>query len=136
MKVWYGYGSEHSSNLVMIGHFTDANKAQKVKEILDSLAEQYNKDSRADSVMTSNHPEKFSDDMLKLLQEVHVYNVAPHEFEQFTSDIRVEVKGDAIIIKTDEIDVSAYLKVFIDLGARIEVYSAHDHPEDDKKLRQ
>lgn len=32
MKIWQGYGSEHSMNLVMIGHFKspkDATHAQK-----------------------------------------------------------------------------------------------------------
>ena len=37
MKIWQSFGSEHSSNLVMIGHFknvADAQEAQKLIEIL------------------------------------------------------------------------------------------------------
>ena len=29
MKIWYQHGSEHSANLVMIGHFEDATEATK-----------------------------------------------------------------------------------------------------------
>ena len=35
MKIWYQNGSEHSANLVMIGHFEDAANATKAKEIID-----------------------------------------------------------------------------------------------------
>ena len=39
MKIWQGYGSEHSMNLVMIGHFKDAGSAVKAKELIDSFTE-------------------------------------------------------------------------------------------------
>jgi hypothetical protein len=48
MKVWYGYSSEHSMNLVMIGRFEDAGDAAKAKQIIDLLTEQVNADVDAD----------------------------------------------------------------------------------------
>jgi hypothetical protein len=36
--------------------------------------------------------------------------------------------GSSIVVTTDETDVQALLKVLLDKGARIEVYSAHDYP--------
>jgi hypothetical protein len=39
MRIWYGYGSEHSMNLVMIGRFKSAVDAEKTKEIIDQLTE-------------------------------------------------------------------------------------------------
>jgi len=40
MKIWRGYGSEHSSNLVMIGRFKTVGDAEAAKRIIDRLAEQ------------------------------------------------------------------------------------------------
>ena len=37
MKIWYQHGSEHSANLVMIGHFKDASDATKAKDYHDSM---------------------------------------------------------------------------------------------------
>jgi len=41
----------------------------------------------------------------------------------------VKVEGSKMILTTDEVDISAFLKVMLDSGARIEVYSAHDYPD-------
>ena len=38
-------------------------------------------------------------------------------------------EDDKVVVTTNESDVSAFLKVMIDKGARVEVYSAHDYPE-------
>ena len=48
MKIWYGYGSEHSMNLVMTGKFKDAGDAAKAKEVIDWLSEQVASDVEAD----------------------------------------------------------------------------------------
>ncbi|EUA59807.1 hypothetical protein I550_2955 [Mycobacterium intracellulare 1956] len=37
------------------------------------------------------------------------------------------------MITTDESDVQALLKVLLDGGARVEVYSAHDYPDTAEK---
>ncbi|MEU9397969.1 DUF6375 family protein, partial [Streptomyces sp. NPDC048324] len=34
MKVWYGYGTEHSMNLVMIGRFKDATAADRAHTVI------------------------------------------------------------------------------------------------------
>jgi hypothetical protein len=47
--------------------------------------------------------------------------------------VRVETKGNDIVLTTEEIEVSAFLKVLIDHGARVEVYSAHDYPDTPKE---
>jgi hypothetical protein len=47
---------------------------------------------------------------------------------QFRYDINSERKNDQIVITTDELEVSAFLKLLIDKGARVEMYSAHDYP--------
>ena len=37
MKFWYGYGSEHSANIVMIGEFKTIEGADKVNEIITKI---------------------------------------------------------------------------------------------------
>jgi len=48
-------------------------------------------------------------------------------------DISSELKGNQIVVRTDEPDVSAFLKLMIDKGARVEVYSAHNYPDSGKE---
>jgi hypothetical protein len=67
--------------------------------------------------------------MLTLLRAADLYSLGPSELEQFSYDATVKVKGSEVIVKTDEVDVSAFLKVLLDKGARIEVYSAHEYPD-------
>ena len=47
MKVWNGYGSEHSMNLVIVGHFKEVRDAEKAKELIDLLTEQVNAEPEA-----------------------------------------------------------------------------------------
>jgi small ligand-binding sensory domain FIST len=128
-KVWYGYGSEHSSNLVMIGRFKSAEKAAKVKETLDSLAKQQAEDGHASSALTGDQSDEFTDDMLNLLREASIHSIAPHELEQLNYAVNVAAKGTEVVVTTDEIEVSAFLKILIATGAKVEVYSLHDHPK-------
>jgi hypothetical protein len=123
MKIWNSYGSEHSSNLVMIGNFESATDAEEAKQVIDSI-EKYIK------VSGENHhlADKYSDGMLELLKDLKFYTVQPWELEQFEYDIRSKVDRNRVIITTDETDVSSFLKILIDKGARVEVYSAHNYP--------
>lgn len=128
MKLWYGYGSEHSMNLVMIGQFKDAGDAAKAKEAIERITEQVGIDIEADRIEVGEQTDRYSDDMLTLLGSgVNVHGIYPAELEQFAYDVSVEVEDNKVLVTTDEIDVSAFLKILLDKGARVEVYSAHHH---------
>lgn len=129
MKLWYGYGSEHSMNLVMIGHFKEANDANKAKQMIDRLTEQVNGDVEAELMQIGGKTDRFTKGMLELLTELNLMTIGAVEMEQFAYETTIEVKGDQVVIKTEESDVSAFLKVLVDMGARVEVYSAHDYPD-------
>lgn len=129
MKIWYQHGSEHSANLVMIGHFADARDAARVKEIIDELTRQVSADHDEGMIVLGSPSERYSNEMLNLLGRLKIMSIGSRELEQFLYDVRVEVEGSSLILTTDEIDISAFLKVMFDEGARIEVYSAHDHPD-------
>lgn len=127
MKIWHQHGSEHSANLVMIGHFESAAEATKAKEIIDALTNQVAEDQASGTLTVGEPPDRYGDAMLDLLSKLNV-SVGPRELEQFAYDVRSAVEGKDLILTTDELDVSAFLKVMFLKGARIEVYSAHDYP--------
>ena len=129
MKIWTGYGSEHSMNLVMIGHFQEAVKASEAKSTIDAITKTIEKDARLVEDLRQPHAQRYSAEIFDVLKAHDLYIIAPEELEQFIYDVSVEVKGKDVVIRTDESDVSAFLKVLIDNGAAVEVYSAHDYPE-------
>jgi len=128
MRLWFGYSSEHSSNLVMIGRFKDLGDATKVKEIIEQLTEQVRADEQAGLLKIGELADRYTDDILSLLQKVKVHSIGPAELEQFAYDVRIKVENNEVVLTTEEIDVSAFLKILLDNGARVEVYSAHDYP--------
>ncbi len=129
MKIWYQHGSEHSANLVMIGHFEDATEATKAKEIIDALTKQVAEDQDKGTLVLGSPSERYGTEMLDLLGRLNVAWFGPIELEQFAYEVTVKVEGSKIVLTTEEIDISAFLKVMFDRGARIEVYSAHNHPD-------
>lgn len=129
MKIWNGFGSEHSYNLVMIGRFKKTRDAEKAKELIERIIKQVVAEPDAHQRDASPQDHRFSDAMSKLLMASKLYSIGPTELEQFAYDASVRVDGNQVIVTTDEIDVSAFLKVLLDKGARVEVYSAHVHPD-------
>lgn len=124
MKMWHEYGSEHSMNLVMIGHFKNPDDAEKTQNLIKQLSKGL--EGKVDVGASSN---RFGEDVLALLREADCHILAPSELEQFLYDTSTRVEGDQIILTTDEADVSAFLKLMIMKGAKVEVYSAHDYPD-------
>jgi hypothetical protein len=129
MKIWYQHGSEHSANLVMIGHFENATDATKAKEIIDTLTNQLREEEASGTRTVGQPSERYGEAMLDLLGRLNVASIGPRELEQFLYDVSMNIEGSKIILTTEEVDISAFLKVMVDQGARIEVYSAHDYPD-------
>lgn len=129
MKIWHGYGSEHSMNLVMIGHFKEEKNAIKAAEIIDDLRglAQSELDRGAIALGRSR---RFSDAAREKLLALNIMDLSPAELEQFVYDVSVgRPDGPELRLTTDEADVSGFLKIMIHNGAKVEVFSAHDHPE-------
>lgn len=129
MKIWTGYSSEHSMNLVLIGKFKQAKDAEDIADVINKLAEQATKDDAYAIAHAPRQDRRFSDDMMALIQRFELYALAPEELEQFIYDHSLVQDGDTIKISTDEADVSAFIKLFVDSGARVEIYSAHHYPD-------
>lgn len=128
MKIWYQHGSEHSANLVMIGHFENVADATKAKEIIDSLTKQV-REEESSGTRTIGHPsERYGDAMLDLLGKLNIGSIGPSELDQFVYEVNIKAQGNDLVLTTEELDISAFLKVMFLNGARVEVYSAHDYP--------
>ena len=68
---------------------------------------------------------------MELLGKLEVHTIASGELDQFRYDFSIRAAQEKVIIKTDEVDVSALWKVLIDRGAKVEMFSAHAHPKED-----
>ncbi len=129
MKIWTEYGSEHSNKLVLIGKFKQARDAENIEILLEKIRDQAAEDEACVISHSSPSNQRFSDEMLSLLEAHKLYTISPIDLEQFASDHHIDLQGNCITITTDEAEVSAFIKIFVEAGARVEVYSAHDYPE-------
>lgn len=129
MKIWYQHGSEHSANLVMIGHFENVADAMKAKEIIDALTNQVREEESSGTRPIGHPSERYGDAMLDLLGKLNIGSIGPSELEQFAYEVNIKAQGNDLVLTTEELDISAYLKVMFLKGARVEVYSAHDYPD-------
>lgn len=125
MKIWNGYGSEHSMNLVMVGHFKTEDDAEKTQEIIEKLSLELR-----GKIDIGTNRQNYSSELLDILKDANCYILSPWELEHFLYDVHTRVEGDKIILETDETDVSAFFKLMMDKGAKVEVYSAHYHPDE------
>ena len=64
MKIWSGYGSEHSNNLVMIGHFKSIEDAKETQKLIEHLSEEL-----SDKIDTKTLYDRFGDKVMELLRK-------------------------------------------------------------------
>ena len=135
MKIWNSYSSEHSMNLVLIGSFVLAKDAENIENLVTKLK----KASVHEEYYLSGEPpenHRFSKEVLEALRKLHIHSLSPLEIDQFNSDYYLERDGNKITIDTDEIDISAFIKIFVDAGAKVEVYSKHFYPENTEQVEE
>jgi hypothetical protein len=113
-------------NLVMIGHFKSTEDSKKTYRLIEQLTE-----GLINKIDVGSQRDRFDEGVMDLLKETKCYNLSPIELEQFLYDISTRLDKENIIITTDESEVSVFLKLMIENGAKIEIYSAHDYPDTD-----
>lgn len=123
MKIWHGFGTEHSMNLVMIGRFKNAVDADSTQKLIAEL-----RDELREMIDIESSRERYGDDVLELLSRKGSFSLSPTELEQFLYDVDTKVDGDKIVLTTEEADISAFLKLMISNGAKVEIFSGHDYP--------
>jgi hypothetical protein len=128
MRIWNGYGSEHSMNLVLIGRFqevTGAKAAEERMEALKALAETMWSDDDWRS-----RDERMPSELSQALYEMKLYDMGRSDVDNYAFDHNVTRDAETLRIWTDESDVQGFLKVLLHYGARVEVFSRHEWNED------
>lgn len=122
-------------NLVMVGRFRDAATAETVIGIIEKLTSALRSEETAGRLTIGEPRDRYSDEVMSLLLDLRIHNLGPAELEQFLYEVTVRRDGDKVVIKTDEIEVQALMKVLLTNGARVQVYSAHEHSDTDDGSR-
>lgn len=128
MKIWSSFGSEHSANLVMIGRFKEITDAKEVEEIIDTITQEVMSEEKDGLITIGENSFEYTENISNLLNQLKLYSLTPNEVEQFAYDVSIERNEKEIVLTTNEIDISAFLKIMFYKGAKIEVYSAHHNP--------
>ncbi len=127
MKIWFGYGSEHSSNLVIIGTFKTEDRAKEALRLINEATELAAAESSAGRVVAGEPPDrKLSDPVLDFLRKYSV-GIMNRDLEELLYEFHARANGDKVVITTDEDNVNGLIKILLHGGAKIEVYSAHSH---------
>lgn len=130
MKIWDAYGSEHSSNILVIGRFKSTKDAQTAKKMIDDVSKLAEKHARYED----RPHNRFSDELMEGLKKANCWILSPTELVDFLSgDISVDQENEKITINTEEYDLGAFLKLMIHHGAKIEMFSRHDYPEQEAR---
>ena len=129
MKIWVGFGSEHSANLVMIGRFAtleDAAGAEReLQELSDLIVNEFDYDA-----YDENRMGVFTVDAIrKCLERLSLHTFSAEDVETLGREHHVTRRGAEIEVRTDEWDLGGLLKFMIHKRARIQVYSAYDYPD-------
>jgi hypothetical protein len=129
VKIWTGYGSEHSSNLKMIGHFRNEEAAKAAELVFERLGERVYQDMRDETYDPGEDLPDLSDELGQLLRELNLYSLGPADVENFAYDHSVSRQGADLVLTTDEDNVGGFVKLLVDADARIEIFSLHTHDE-------
>ena len=126
MKIWQGYGSEHSYSMVLVGHFPNIEKARTAESLMNELAK------AAEGLVSAQEPTwqdpspRPDETFWAFLRDLGLYDLTLGEVEQFGYDHTLTRKENRIEISTDEGDIQGLLKTMVSSGARVEIYSRHD----------
>ena len=121
MKVWTGFGSEHSYSLVLIGHFADERDARAVEEAFPQL--QQLASQQADSLSWDEDAGRFPKELYNALEELKIWNLNRSDIDGFNYLEHLKREGATVVVHTDDAEIQGVLKLLLDHGARIEIYS-------------
>ena len=124
MKVWFGYGSEHSAKLVIIGTFKTREDANEAVRLIEGASEIALREHNAGTL----RKDAFPPEMLEFFLNNNFANFNYTDVEQLIYEFKVQKEGSKVIITTDELDIQALIKILIHYGAKLEMFSKHDYP--------
>jgi hypothetical protein len=128
VKIWTGYGSEHSYRLVLIGRFAQERDAELVKEKFDQLCDIASEEVGHLDWEDANPG--FSDPLYDKLSALKLANFSRSEVEGFGYLYGLEQVGATVRLDTDDAELQGLLKLLFDHGGRVEIYSSHHWTEE------
>ena len=128
MKIWYGFGSEHSANLMMIGRFKTPEDARAAKVVLERLNDVVESNFDYDRFDTNSMSVFDNGEVRDALSDLEIYYLSPEDLESFSRGHIARREGSNVLLQTEEWDFSGFMRVMVEKGARIEVYSGHFYP--------
>lgn len=137
MKIWFGFGSEHSSKIRMIGTFKSASAAAEAERELERLMEMAVNAVDFDKFEENPMAWYMESEVRSVLRQLHIDYFSPDDLRQLIGEHRLErsnTNDSEVVLWTDEYDLGVFVKFLISRSARIEVYSAHDYPESAAEL--
>lgn len=126
MKIWIGYGSEHSANLVIIGKFESDNDAEAALNLLNEATAIARADEAGGVLSPGEVTKTFSPAIMDLYQCTEL-SLNYGDPEELLYDYQAKRESNKVVITTDETDINAFIKVLLHHAAKIEIYSAHSH---------
>ena len=135
MKIWTSYSSEHSSRIVLVGHFKSEPDAKtflgEYQKVIDLAVKYYDE--------CQQFPDTFPDAILDLLfkGEIKFTQVmTPRDLMEFGMELEPRVKGTDFVLTSSEYDWGGTLKMLLMAGAKVEFFSGHDYKEDYEKYTE
>lgn len=124
MKLWNSYGTEHSLNLVIIGHFKEEHEAEEFEILTDRI-----KNFLYENTAFNIDADRFDERTLDFLREENLYSLSAQQLTHLLLDFHITQIKNKIRITSDD-DVNALISLLIHKGAKVEVFSAHNYPDE------
>ena len=126
MKIWNSYGSEHSLNLVIIGSFKEEHEAEAFERLTEKITRFLSENSEFDV-----EADRFDRKTLDFLDKKDLFSLTPQQLGHLLYDAHFTRHGKEVRVSSND-DVNAYISLLVHKGAKVEVFSAHYYPEDEK----
>lgn len=130
MKIWDAYGSEHSSSIVLRGSFKQITDKKQFLKDFGLIANEVAKEEDVYDLGPESFPETIHDLIVKgTIRGGSV--LAPSDLIGFSYEAPQEDGTLGVTIKSNEYDWNGVIKLLIINGAKVEVFSEHDYPEEE-----
>jgi hypothetical protein len=128
MKIWTGYGTEHSANLVIIGKFKTIEDANSAHMLISELTELVNDEENKGITKHGLVNGRFSKSMLTFLGNKNFPSLGYADLNGLLDEYSMEQNENDIVVTSNDMDFASIIKVIIHYSGKVEIYSAHDYP--------
>ena len=130
MKIWTGYGSEHSANLVMLGKFKSQEDATGFLEELEKLKTAV-QDEMSNGDVFYDFPKPILDAMV-YGRIRFCSDFAPKDLDDFVQELsHKQLTDDPAVVefRSDVTGWAGLIKMLLNAGARVEVFDKGNEAE-------